>query len=335
MRHAATMLLCAVAAGQAAAQVDRDLVKRSFERLDEDGDGRLTREEFPGSDRQYQAMDRNRDKAVTLEEYSGSEIARRLVSASYRNRNEPRPRTTAAELAEQRLQWLSRFDGNRDGRITRQEWTGSSQAFATLDLDNDGIVDRNDLATAAAAAAETREPPLPDDAYRLPGVDELLERLDRDRNGALSMREAARDRTLPRVFERADTNRDEELDREELTRLLDSVRERMQKRERERARPVPYKIPFSAWDKNDDGRLEQNEFLERRYLFARIDRNRDAAVTRDEVERYELMVTGDDFVERFDLDGNGRVTLEEFGGPPDAFRRADRNGDGSVTRADR
>ena len=29
-----------------------------------------------------------------------------------------------------------------------------------------------------------------------------------------------------------------------------------------------------------------------------------------------------------------KVTLAEFGGPPEAFRRIDRNGDGVITRAD-
>jgi len=61
----------------------------------------------------------------------------------------------------------------------------------------------------------------------------------------------------------------------------------------------------------------------------------DSAVTRDEVDRYQRRTTGADFIERFDQNGDGKVTPAEFGGPLSAFRRADRNGDGAVTKADR
>jgi Ca2+-binding EF-hand superfamily protein len=94
-------------------------------------------------------------------------------------------------------------------------------------------------------------------------------------------------------------------------------------------------VTFDVWDTDKDGRVRQNEWMGPRELFDRIDLDRDAAVSRDEVRRYELRVRGEDFVGRFDLDGDGRVTPAEFGGPTGAFRRADRNGDGVITRGDR
>ena len=63
--------------------------------------------------------------------------------------------------------------------------------------------------------------------------------------------------------------------------------------------------------------------------------NRDAHVTREEVERYKRSVEGNNFIEKHDLNGDGRVSLQEFGGSPDAFRRADRNGDGYISSRDR
>jgi len=94
-------------------------------------------------------------------------------------------------------------------------------------------------------------------------------------------------------------------------------------------------VPFDAWDKDDDEKVRQNEWMGPLGLFAQIDVDRDAAVTRDEALRYRKRVLGQDFVERFDLNGDGKVSLEEFAGPTGAFRRADRSGDGSVTRQDR
>src|SRR5690606_3574007 len=136
-------------------------------------------------------------------------------------------------------------------------------------------------------------------------------------------------------FAWADTNRDGRLDRRELTRLVQAVDRELLARQRGDARPEPFRVPFAAWDRNRDGRLEAAEWQQRRDLFPRIDSDRDAAVTPEEVRRYVLSVQGTAFVERFDLDGDGRVTAAEFGGPNGAFRRADRNGDGAVSAADR
>ena len=82
-------------------------------------------------------------------------------------------------------------------------------------------------------------------------------------------------------------------------------------------------------------RLDTNEFVDHKELFVRIDCNRDSVITRDEIERYKKSVENESFLERFDLDGDGRVTLEEYGGPIEVFRRLDRNGDGVITSADR
>ena len=43
----------------------------------------------------------------------------------------------------------------------------------------------------------------------------------------------------------------------------------------------------------------------------------------------------DEFLGRYDANGDGRVSREEFPGSAEAFRRADRNGDGCVNAQDR
>jgi hypothetical protein len=42
-------------------------------------------------------------------------------------------------------------------------------------------------------------------------------------------------------------------------------------------KPQAFEVPFDAWDKNHDERLDTNEFVERKELFARIDANKDSA----------------------------------------------------------
>lgn len=327
-----SLLLCCAAALPAQ---DEALLRQQFAALDLDKDGVLTRKEFPGSDRQFEQMDRDRDGKVLPAEFAASEVAQRFLRAAYRNRVEPRPRTTAESLALGRLGWLARFDANRDGRIARSEWTGTEQAFVTLDLDGNGVIDRGDLGEARAVAP-VPPPPLPEIRLELYySAEEMLRRLDRDGDGRITGREFDRIKDLRQALAHVDRDRDDALDREELQRLLELVAARAAEQERNSSRPQPYAVPFDEWDKDKSGRVEQNEWQGPRGLFERMDWNRDAAVSRDEVQRYRRMVTGDDFVARFDLNGDGKVTLDEFGGPPAAFARADRNGDGVVTRADR
>jgi hypothetical protein len=55
-------------------------------------------------------------------------------------------------------------------------------------------------------------------------------------------------------------------------------------------------------------------------------------ITRDEVARYKKSVEGDSFLERYDLDGDGRVTFAEFGGSRETFTASTRTGTASSPR---
>ena len=325
------LLLCPLLPAQTDAE--RSALRENFQRMDRNGDGQLARGEFPGSDRQFSEMDRNRNRNVDLEEYSSSEVGRRFLAATYRNSLEPRPRTTAQQLRGRRLMWIARFDGNRDGKLTREEWSGSPEAFLSLDADRNDVIDARDGAEAAGSRTP-RTPDFPEFTSKLPDPEYLMSRLDRNEDETLSRREVG-NQPLARVFVLADLDRNERLSMDELRRIATLVARMVNERNRGYVTPRAFDVPFDAWDKDNDGRLEQGEWVQRRNLFARIDHNRDSAVTPDEIERYRRSVEGVDFLERFDLNDDGRVTLPEFGGSPEAFRRADRNGDGVVSRRDR
>jgi Ca2+-binding EF-hand superfamily protein len=66
-----------------------------------------------------------------------------------------------------------------------------------------------------------------------------------------------------------------------------------------------------------------------------IDRNRDAVLSREEVEIFLREVNNTEFVKKYDANGDGRVTRAEFPGTDAVFERADRNGDGVVANNDR
>ncbi|MEC7582954.1 MAG: hypothetical protein VYE77_01440 [Planctomycetota bacterium] len=314
-----------------AAQDVEQALRRQFDQLDANKDKVLTRKEFPGSNRQYEQIDGDGNGRATFAEYKESPVGRALVRSRYREAREPRRRTTGTELIPLRLRWTARLDKNRDGRISLAEWNGTPEGFAELDQDGNGLIDSRDRTEAAALGNPA--PVLPETNRPMPDIDLLFKRFDKDKDGKLTQRELRSQKLLLESFDYADRDDDETLDYEEL-RLLGQAFER-RRNPSSGTRPQPYEVPFAAWDKDDDGKVRQNEWQGPRSMFDQMDLDRDAAVSKEEVARYRKRVTGDNFVERFDLDDDGKVTLEEFAGPPSVFRRADRNGDGVVTKSDR
>lgn len=315
----------------AQSDIDRAELQAQFQRLDADKSGSVSRKEFPGSDRQFAAMDRDRDGKASLAEYTESAVARAFLRTRQRERGEPRARTSFEALAALRLQALLREDP--DGKIDKATWIGADDAFATLDLDGNGLLDRRDR-TEALAQAPAPRPELP--PWReIPRIEVLFEALDKNGDQRIDDKEARPHKHLPSAFPFADQDQDHALDRQELEELIQVLAARAAAEQARERRPQAFDVPFAEWDQDKDGRVQQNEWQNSRTLFERIDLDRDAAVTRDEAERYERRVEGRDFVERYDLDGDGKVIRAEFAGPQAAFARADRNGDGVITRSER
>lgn len=89
---------------------------RIFERLDTDGDGKVSRSEFAAS---FDKLDRDGDGYVTREEVQAL-------------RDEKR--------AERRELMFRHQDINGDGKIALEEFTGPARFFARLDADHDGYI---------------------------------------------------------------------------------------------------------------------------------------------------------------------------------------------------
>jgi hypothetical protein len=96
-------------------------VDDQFSRLDRDGNGVITRNEFPGNASQFDRLDLNRDGAID--------------------------RTEIQQVRGQRGGDESRFRGmDRDGNgvITRDEWRGNDKSFEKLDRNRDGVLSNAD-----------------------------------------------------------------------------------------------------------------------------------------------------------------------------------------------
>lgn len=330
-RHA---ILCSLLLSCTPALMAQDVeqaLRQQFDQLDANKDKVLLRKEFPGSNRQYEQVDADGNGKATFAEYKESPVGRALVRSRYREAREPRRRTTGTELIPLRLRWTARLDKNRDGRISLAEWNGTPEGFAELDQDGNGLIDSRDRTEAAALGNPA--PVLPETNRPMPDIDLLFKRFDKDKDGKLTERELRSQKLLLESFDYADRDDDETLDYQELQRLGQAFERRQNPSSG--TRPQPYEVPFATWDKDDDDKVRQNEWQGPRSMFDLMDLDRDAAVTKQEVERYRKRVMGKNFVERFDLNDDGKVTFAEFAGPQAAFRRADRNGDGVVTKSDR
>jgi Ca2+-binding EF-hand superfamily protein len=96
-----------------------DPTQLSFDEMDRNNDGMLSRREWHAEPGAFAAADRNDDGLVTLREFLNG----------------------AADDQGQRFRTMDR---NRDGFVTRGEWAGSANAFTLRDRNRDGRVSRTE-----------------------------------------------------------------------------------------------------------------------------------------------------------------------------------------------
>lgn len=111
---------------------DRDWGNRAaglemmLRRCDEDGDGRVTRDEWPGRDEMFDRLDADGDGFITAEDVAAI-------------RQQPRPqRMNPAQIL------LRVLDKNGDGQVSNSEWT---DFFASADTDGDELLSYEELFT--------------------------------------------------------------------------------------------------------------------------------------------------------------------------------------------
>jgi len=208
---------------------------------------------------------------------------------------------------------LHHFDRDRDGRLDGGEL--GRLVHARADQDGDSLLAPGELALLPLAVDRRA----------------LFAKLDRDRNGGVSVKELGVPQPLLQLF---DVNRDGQLDRDELPR----------------SRPRgPFllllagdaKAALELLDKDRDRRLSATELDRFPETLRRFDDDKDSSLDLKELEtavtaaRVEgSLLAFDDFLARWDVDGDGSVARAEFAGRLALFRRLDVDGDGAVTTRD-
>jgi Ca2+-binding EF-hand superfamily protein len=151
-------------------EFEDDWTDERFRALDHDNNGRLSRNEWHASAELFSRVDRNRDNVISAAEFRGSDDD------------------------DDREDRFADLDDNRDGRLTRNEWHGSTAVFDALDANRDGVLTR---AEAIGSAGDAR------DEFRS---------VDVNSDGAITRNEWHWNAA---AFERLDANRDGRLSRQE------------------------------------------------------------------------------------------------------------------------
>jgi Ca2+-binding EF-hand superfamily protein len=142
----------------------------AFRQADRNRDGRITSSEWFYNAEYFRRADRNRDGALTVAEF------------------------TSTSMDDDRDDRFENLDFNRNGRLERNEWHGSADAFEWLDRNNDNVLSRAEVVGEDS------------------GQFDSFASLDTNRSGTLTPDEW---KWTTRSFNRYDTNGDGTLTRRE------------------------------------------------------------------------------------------------------------------------
>jgi Ca2+-binding EF-hand superfamily protein len=305
-------------------------IKEAIAQYDKDGDGKLTAHELGLSESFFALLDRDGDGFVT-----GRELA------------PARPRRKGPEGA-RGGNAVARLDADKDGRISRDEWKMRPEMFEKLDRDADGFLSNEELEPLRARFGRRRGQQGAPGRAGGPGAERLLkgvQRMDADGDGTVTREEW---KGRPEMFGQLDQDGDGAISNRELKAFQKEIKQRQKQMgfggRRGRGGGAAQDL-FRVMDGNRDGAITRDEWRLNADLFGKMDSNGDGAIRMDEIAPEEG--AGDwgprpagpapdkaTFFERYDKNSDGKVTRQEFTGPPSEFERYDRNHDGVVDKAD-
>ncbi len=176
----------------------------------------------------------------------------------------------------------------------------------------------------------------------MPSAEQIFQRFDANSDGKLTKDELPQ-QAADRIM-RADTNGDGAVTKEE----LEEVRKRLGGGQRGggRGMPNPEEL-FKRLDANGDGKLSKDELPERfGQRIMQADANKDGTVTKEEFAEVAKRMGGGrggpggqpdpaQLFARADKNGDGKLTKDELPGPlAERLMKADADGDGAVTKAE-
>jgi hypothetical protein len=216
-----------------------------------------------------------------------------------------------APLSRMRFEQLDR---NKDGRVTRDEWNGSENAFRNRDWNGDGVLSGNEVRAGVHRDTDLADHNPNQFERNLNWSRTNFTSLDHNRDGRLSANEWHFDLE---TFRRVDANRNDSLSLQEfLGEGVDDLRD----------------DSFDDMDWNNNGRVERTEWYGGTAEFTRLDANRDGVLSRFEVVGSQASFDTWDQFQNLDFDRNGTLSRAEWHWSNASFAVRDRNRDGIISR---
>ncbi len=297
---------------------------REFERLDADRSGRLEGAEIQGS---LARADADGDGRVLFAEFALRHGVSEAAPAGAPSASMSTPEPAAPAEAPDRTGldgdlarlldrvWPYDFDRDEDSRLDAEEMRAAW--FAALDLDGDRTLSMAEMAREPGPARELR--------WNDAGARALFQRYDVNRDGRV---QPVEHKLPPDAWLALDADGD---GRVQLPVRLGSKAARSGMpapprewpfRQRARLAIAPLETAerlLGAFDADRDGVLTKKELQRRPELFLQLDANVDGKVTAAELQPFLDTVAGqgvegvrEGFLERWDLDGDGKVAADEI-----------------------
>jgi len=121
-----------------------------IQNFDQDKDGKVSKEEFRGSDRAFNRFDRNQDGYIDETEVPKGPPTQgqKAGPPTQGQKAGPPPQGQKAGPPPQGARgggFIQDFDQDKDGKLSREEFRGSDQGFNRLDRNRDGFVDEMEV----------------------------------------------------------------------------------------------------------------------------------------------------------------------------------------------
>ena len=254
--------------------------KALFQRLDSDGNGRLSASEFPADrrrliERLLRVADQDQDGELTPAEFQ------RGIQPDGPTRSLVPSRPQVPE-PEQLRSLLTRFNRNQDDKVEVDEVPERfrpqfRQLVARLDRNGDGAIGLMEF--DAAFRKDTLPMRAATDA---PVAANLFRRVDKDGNGEVTLDEVPKNRReqFERLLDLADQDADGGLTRQEFLRGWSLLQQR---RQSDRSLRPPSNRLWMVLDRDQDGTLSADEIANAQQQLATLDKNGDGKLSAGEV----------------------------------------------------